>query len=91
MLSPTATSHGFRTGSPAEDVVVKSSALWQKVFCPQPLTAVLLLAATAASPVAPADEIQRLITNTYRFEIPFEVDEESGQEDRKSTRLNSSP
>ena len=59
---------------------MKSSALWQKVFCPQPLTAVLLLAATAASPVAPADEIQRLITNTYRFEIPFEVDEESGQD-----------
>ncbi|HCP11135.1 MAG TPA: hypothetical protein DIT89_02265, partial [Planctomycetaceae bacterium] len=80
MLSPTATSHSFRTGSPAEDVVVKSSALWQKVFCRQPLTAVLLLAATAASPVAPADEIQRLITNTYRFEIPFEVDEESGQD-----------
>jgi len=40
-----------------------------------------LLAATAVSPtVALADEAQRLVTNSFRFEIPLEVDTESGED-----------
>lgn len=59
---------------------MKSSALWQNFFCRRPAAAVLLLAATASSTAASADEVQRLITNSYRFEIPFEVDVEAGEE-----------
>lgn len=61
---------------------MKTSALWQSLLCHRPAAATtLLLAATAISPtVAPADEVQRLITNSFRFEIPFEVDTESGQD-----------
>jgi hypothetical protein len=63
-----------------EDVVVKSSALWQNFLCRRSTAAALLLAATASSPATAADEVQRLITNSYRFEIPFEVDVDAGEE-----------
>lgn len=60
---------------------MNSSALWQSLLCRRPVTATtLLLAAAAVSPAALADEVQRLITNSFRFEIPFEVDTEAGQE-----------